>query len=93
MRKKCIDLSDSRRGNRLKRGNGDGMKKRYLKSRPYCKVTFKLPKETVEKAHRVCVVGDFNSWDNNFTLMKKLRNGDFSVTLNLERECPHNCVN
>lgn len=58
-------------------------KKRYLKSRPSCKVTFFLPREAVNGASRVTVVGDFNSWDKEASPLKKGRNGLFSTTIEL----------
>ncbi len=59
--------------------------KRYLKSRPSCKVTFRFPKDAAENAHRVMIVGDFNKWDTEATQLKRTQNGDFSVTLELEK--------
>jgi len=62
-----------------------GMRKRYLKSKPVGKVTFKLPKEAVGVARKVHVVGEFNGWDPSATPMKRLKDGGFSVTLDLEQ--------
>jgi 1,4-alpha-glucan branching enzyme len=59
------------------------LKKRFLKSKPVCKVTFKLSKEEAGQADTVHVVGDFNQWDETATPMRKLRGGGFSVTLDL----------
>lgn len=61
-----------------------GIKKQYLKSSPACRVTFKLPKAAAEGADRVTIAGDFNGWDKKATPMKRLKNGDFTVTLELE---------
>ena len=61
-----------------------GIKKQYLKSKSMCKVTFKLPKEAVPDAQTVNIVGDFNRWSREETPMKRLKNGDFTVTLELE---------
>ena len=60
------------------------IKKRFLKSRPECKVTFRLSKGTAEKAESVHIVGDFNNWDTHATPMKKLKSGHFSTTLDLK---------
>jgi len=60
------------------------IKKQYLKKKPICKVTFRLPKEASNAAKTVHVVGDFNGWDTHATPMKKLKNGDFSATLDLD---------
>jgi len=59
-------------------------KKRYLKTKKVGKGTFKLPREAVQSPARVCVVGDFNDWDQGAHPMKKLKSGDYSVTIDLE---------
>jgi len=62
------------------------IKKQYLKSKPVCKVTFRLEKETPQFAETVNIVGEFNSWDIYATPMKKLKNGAFTVTIDLDLE-------
>jgi 1,4-alpha-glucan branching enzyme len=62
------------------------MKKRILKTRPVCKVTFELPNEAAAEASSVCLVGDFNDWDTGGTPMKRRKDGSFSVTLDLDRD-------
>ena len=57
--------------------------KRFLKSRPVCKVKFRLSVDMVGDADEVYLVGDFNDWRTDATQMKKLKNGDFTVTLDL----------
>jgi len=62
------------------------IRKRFLKSKPVCKVTFKVPKidgGTAESAH---VVGDFNTWSTSATPMRKLKSGGFSATVDLETD-------
>jgi 1,4-alpha-glucan branching enzyme len=60
------------------------MKKRYLKSKPICKVTFRLPKAATASAKTVKLVGDFNDWNRQRGVpLKKLKNGDFTATLDL----------
>jgi len=59
------------------------LKKQYLKSRPVCKVTFRLEAEAAKKADSVHLAGDFNKWRPGRTPMKKLKNGDFTLTLDL----------
>ncbi|MCK5023861.1 MAG: isoamylase early set domain-containing protein [Candidatus Aenigmarchaeota archaeon] len=77
-----------------KKGNGvkeaapkqvAGIKKQYLKSGDLCNVTFQLPKEAAPEASNIALVGDFNSWDTNGIPLKKLKNGNFKVTLKLSR--------
>jgi 1,4-alpha-glucan branching enzyme len=60
------------------------IRKRFLKSKPVCKVTFKLPKQVTGEAKTVCLAGEFNGWDTTATPMEKLKGGGFSVTLDLE---------
>ena len=58
--------------------------KKFLKSKPVCKVTFKLPKEAAQNAEQVHLVGEFNEWKVGATPMKKLKDGSFTVTMDLE---------
>jgi hypothetical protein len=62
-----------------------GMLKQYLKTCPKCRVTFRLPKEAAQEAQVVMVVGDFNGWSTTETPMKRLRTGDFMLTLEFPR--------
>ncbi len=57
------------------------IKKQFLKSKPVCKVTFTLP---AEEANSVAVVGSFNDWNAETTPLKKLKNGSFKGTVDLE---------
>ena len=57
------------------------IKKQFLKSKPVCKVTFSVP---AEEASNVAVVGDFNEWNTEATNLKKLKNGTFKGTVDLE---------
>jgi len=61
------------------------IRKQFLKSKPVCKVTFKIPETVgngVENAH---VVGEFNEWSTSATPMKRLKNGSFSAIVELEK--------
>ncbi|MEM0911347.1 MAG: isoamylase early set domain-containing protein [Pseudomonadota bacterium] len=62
------------------------LKKQYLKSKPLCKVTFKLSKEASKNAAKVALVGDFNGWDASALEMKKLKNGSFTATVDLHKD-------
>ncbi len=53
--------------------------KKYLKSKPVCKVTFAVP---AQEAQTVAVAGDFNDWDTKAEL-KKLKNGTFKGTFDI----------
>jgi 1,4-alpha-glucan branching enzyme len=59
------------------------LKKQFL-ANEICRVTFKYPKEAAKDAVSVHLVGEFNDWDIQANPMKRLRNGDFSLTLNLK---------
>ena len=61
------------------------IKKQYLKTKPVCKVTFRISEEIGNSAGTAYVVGEFNNWDFFSTPMKKLKKGGFTATLNLEK--------
>jgi len=61
------------------------IKKQYLKTKPVCKVTFRISEEIGNSAGIAHVVGEFNNWDFYSTPMKKLKKGAFTATLNLEK--------
>lgn len=58
-------------------------KKQFMKSKPVCKVTFKLMPEQVNKAKNVVIAGDFNSWNETSNPFKKAKDGSFSVTVEM----------
>lgn len=60
------------------------LKKLFLKTKSICKVTFRLSPEEVPDAEHVHIVGEFNNWSTRQTPMKKLKNGAFTLTLDLE---------
>ncbi len=62
-----------------------GIEKKSLKARPVCKVTFTLPKEAAPEAESVCIMGEFNDWSRDANPMKRRKNGDFAVSLDLEK--------
>ncbi|RDV27386.1 glycoside hydrolase [Alteromonas aestuariivivens] len=62
------------------------LKKQYLKSKPVCKVTFRLNSEEAGNADSAKLVGDFNAWNASVEPMKKLKNGDFTQTIELEKD-------
>ncbi|ALJ05221.1 glycoside hydrolase [Pseudalgibacter alginicilyticus] len=55
--------------------------KQFLKTKPVCKVTFSIP---AEDAKKVSVVGSFNEWNEKKLPLKKLKNGNFKGTVDLE---------
>lgn len=59
--------------------------KQYLKTKPLCKVTFTLPALRLQQPEHVALLGEFNDWDPQALLMKKNKAGDFTATVNLEK--------
>jgi len=57
------------------------IKKQFLKTKPVCKVTFTIPSQ---EAKNIAVVGSFNKWNGQATPLKKLKNGSFKGTVDLE---------
>lgn len=68
----------------LKTPPKNGFTKQYFKGGSGCKVTFRLPEEATVDARSVTIVGDFNNWDPAKTPMKRMKNGGFFATLDLE---------
>ena len=62
------------------------IKKQYLKSKPICKVTFSV---SAEEANEVTVAGTFNKWNTKSTTLKRLKNGTFKGTVDLEKDSSH----
>lgn len=59
------------------------LKKQFLKSKPVCKVTFKLTGKLAQDADSVQLLGDFNQWEKSNKPMRKLKNGDVTETIEL----------
>jgi len=60
------------------------IKKQYLKSKPVCKVTSKVEGEQAGGVTKMSVVGDFNQWNENTHELKALKDGSFTITVDLE---------
>jgi len=60
------------------------LKKQFLKSRPVCKVTFTVPADRLQGGKEVSVLGDFNDWDPEGYRMRKLKDGSFTKTVELD---------
>ncbi len=56
------------------------IEKKYLKSKPECRVTFSL---LAKDAKKVEVAGSFNEWNGKKLVLKKYKNGKFKGSLNL----------
>ena len=61
------------------------IKKQLLKSKPVCKVSFKVSKELANGATKVNLTGDFNNWNETSDDLNALKDGSFSLTLDLEK--------
>jgi 1,4-alpha-glucan branching enzyme len=59
------------------------IKKQFLKNKPICKVTFRLPAAMAPEARTVHLVSELNDWDREALPFKRLKNGDFTLTLDL----------
>jgi 1,4-alpha-glucan branching enzyme len=62
------------------------IKKKFLKSKPVCKVTFTV---VTENALGISVIGSFNAWNASASPLKKLKNGSFTGTLDLKANTSH----
>lgn len=60
-----------------------GIKRKYSKDKSTCQVTFRLPKDFAPEARCVAIVGSFNNWDLHAHQMKKLKNCDYSLVVDL----------
>ncbi|HUR30592.1 MAG TPA: isoamylase early set domain-containing protein [Saprospiraceae bacterium] len=60
------------------------LKKQFSKSKNVCKVTFSVGAELIEGAKEVAVLGEFNAWDPSEDTMRKLKDGSFTKTIELE---------
>jgi hypothetical protein len=47
------------------------IRKQVLKSKPVCKVTFKIPEKVGNAATQAHVVGEFNGWSTSATPMQR----------------------
>lgn len=60
------------------------LKKQYLKSKDFCKVTFTLPLEVAPDAKEVKVLGDFNDWSWQEGAPMKVVNASYIAEVELE---------
>ena len=57
--------------------------KKFLKNRASCKVKFQLCPEEAQGASEVFLVGDFNDWSDTSHPLKKMKDGSFSLEIEL----------
>jgi len=60
------------------------LEKKYLKSKPICKVKFIAPQAIVEGAKSITLAGEFNGWNPADTKLRKQKSGVYATTLDLE---------
>ena len=82
---RVISAPKATKATQAPKAKGRGIEKKFLKTRPVCKVTFTLPKEAAPEAETVCVMGEFNNWSPDATPMKRRTNGDFFASLDLAK--------
>lgn len=58
------------------------LKKRFLKRKKQVRVTFYTA--AALQASEVCLVGDFNDWDETCTPMQALKDGRFKTVMDLD---------
>lgn len=59
------------------------VEKKYLKTKPICKVKFVAPEALAKESKKIYLAGEFNEWKYEETLLKKQKNGTFATTLDL----------
>ena len=60
--------------------------KKYLKTKPICKVKFIAPKELSKGAKSLFIAGDFNNWDKEVNQLKKQKDGSYATTIDLAKD-------
>ncbi len=58
------------------------LEKKYLKSKPVCKVKFIAPEAIVKGAKTIALAGEFNDWQQR--ALKKQKSGQYAATLDLQ---------
>lgn len=59
------------------------LQKKFLKSKPVCKVTFSLPAEAVSGGEKVLLLGEFNDWKPEKGIPMQLSDGEFKAVVEL----------
>ncbi len=62
----------------------DEVEEKLLETKKVRRITFRLPKVAAADSKSVCIVGDFNNWNTHAAPMKKLKDGDYCIELDLE---------
>jgi hypothetical protein len=59
------------------------IKKKTLKSRPVCKITFEIPRDRFEEADEIELMGDFTGWDP--VPFKQLKSGKWKLKQDVDQ--------
>jgi 1,4-alpha-glucan branching enzyme len=62
------------------------LKKQLLKSKPICKVTFRISKDAAKNAKEIHVAGDFNNWSETETPLRALKSGEFTAMVEVSND-------
>ena len=62
------------------------LKKQFDIKEHICNVTFTIPKDAAKFAKKINLTGEFNNWDIESLPMKKLKNGEFSTSIELKQD-------
>ena len=62
------------------------IKKQFIKTKPFCKVTFSVE---AKDANQASVIGDFNNWNPEEGALSKLKNGTFKGVFNLDKDAAY----
>jgi len=65
----------------VERNGSQRIERNYSKDNKKCRIAFWLPKDFAPGAQSIAVAGSFNGWDPCSHPLKKLENGDFSLTV------------
>jgi len=63
--------------------------KKFLKTKPVCKVKFSLSGNLYTSVDSIDVVGEFNDWKPGATSMKKSKTGEWSATIDIPAGKPY----
>lgn len=59
------------------------IEKKYLKSKPVCKVKFVAPEALTKDSKKIYLAGEFNDWKFEENMLRKQKNGSMATTLDL----------
>jgi 1,4-alpha-glucan branching enzyme len=68
----------------MKKNESQRIERKYSKDKSKCHITFWLPREFAPEARCIDVAGSFNGWDQYSHLLNKLKNGEFSLVVEVE---------